>query len=41
MLVVTIGPERALDEPDELGRVRTGYREGMSDRALYEAARGS
>lgn len=41
MLIVTIGPEQELDEPDELGRTRTGYREGMSDRELYEAARGS
>lgn len=41
MLIVTIGPERELDEPDELGRTRTGYRDGMSDRELYRAARGS
>jgi hypothetical protein len=38
MLIVAIGPEQELDE---LGRTRTGYREGMSDRELYEAARGS
>jgi len=41
LLIVTIGPERELDEPDELGRTRTGYRDGMSDRELYKAARGS
>jgi hypothetical protein len=41
LLIVTVGPERELDEPDELGRTRTGYRDGISDRELYRAARGS
>jgi hypothetical protein len=41
LLVLTIGPERELNEPDDLGRTRTGYRDGMSDRELYQAARGS
>lgn len=41
MIVITIKGDHFLDEPDELGRTRCGWREGMSDYELYEAARGS
>ncbi|MQM26751.1 hypothetical protein [Glycomyces albidus] len=41
MLIVTVGSEQHLDTPDELNRTRTGYRKGMTDRELYQAARGS
>jgi hypothetical protein len=41
MLIVTIKADHEVDPPDELGRTRAGYREGMSDSELFEAARGS
>ena len=40
MIVITIRAEHSLSAPDELGRTRAGYRPGMSDEELYEAARG-
>ncbi|MCD0446359.1 hypothetical protein LO763_22345 [Glycomyces sp. A-F 0318] len=41
MIIITIQHDHALDQPDELGRTRTGYREGMGSGELYEVARGS
>lgn len=41
MLIITIKADHEWDIPDELGRTRAGYYEGMGDAELYEAARGS
>jgi len=41
MLIITIKADHSWNTPDELGRTRAGYRQGMTDEELYEAARGS
>ncbi|HYS41408.1 MAG TPA: hypothetical protein VEO01_37810 [Pseudonocardiaceae bacterium] len=41
MLIITIKADHSWNAPDELGRTRAGFRPGITDEELYEAARGS